>query len=44
MGRKRKLSFDELIKQNRQEILKDKKELDKIEERIDKRINDSLSS
>ncbi|MBY0030796.1 FbpB family small basic protein [Priestia aryabhattai] len=37
MLRKYKKSFEELVKENKQELLKDKKALDKIEERIEKR-------
>jgi hypothetical protein len=35
--RKYKKSFEELVKENKQELLKDKKALDKIEKRIEKR-------
>ncbi|MEI2437472.1 FbpB family small basic protein [Priestia aryabhattai] len=37
MLRKYKKSFEELVKENKQELLKDKKALDKIEKRIEKR-------
>ncbi|MFL0497798.1 MULTISPECIES: FbpB family small basic protein [Priestia] len=35
--RKYKKSFEELVKENKQELLKDKKAIDKIEKRIEKR-------
>ncbi|MGW9103408.1 FbpB family small basic protein [Priestia megaterium] len=35
--RKYKKSFEELVKENKQELLKDKKALDIIEKRIEKR-------
>ncbi|WP_251026892.1 FbpB family small basic protein [Bacillus sp. ISL-46] len=35
--RKYKKSFEELIKENKQELLKDKQAIEKIEERIEKR-------
>ncbi|WP_254177801.1 FbpB family small basic protein [Priestia megaterium] len=35
--RKHKKSFEELVKENKQELLKDKKAIDKIEKRIEKR-------
>ncbi|MFE3982594.1 MULTISPECIES: FbpB family small basic protein [unclassified Priestia] len=34
---KYKKSFEELVKENKQELLKDKKAIDKIERRIEKR-------
>ncbi|MBU8690632.1 FbpB family small basic protein [Priestia aryabhattai] len=37
MLRKYKKSFEELVKENKQELLKDKKAIDKIEKRIEKR-------
>ncbi|MBT2723313.1 FbpB family small basic protein [Bacillus sp. ISL-46] len=37
MMRKYKKSFEELIKENKQELLKDKQAIEKIEERIEKR-------
>ncbi|MBU8588992.1 FbpB family small basic protein [Priestia megaterium] len=37
MLRKHKKSFEELVKENKQELLKDKKAIDKIEKRIEKR-------
>jgi hypothetical protein len=35
--RKYKKSFEELVKENKQELLKDKEAIDKIEKRIEKR-------
>jgi len=35
--RKYKKPFEELVKENKQELLKDKKAIDKIEKRIEKR-------
>ncbi|MFP5114081.1 hypothetical protein QF028_002958 [Neobacillus sp. B4I6] len=35
--RKHKKSFEELIKENKQELLKDKQAIEKIEKRIEKR-------
>ncbi|PLT33400.1 FbpB family small basic protein [Bacillus sp. V5-8f] len=35
--KKRKLSFSELIKKNKEELLKDKAELEKIEKRVDEK-------
>ncbi|WP_284140054.1 MULTISPECIES: FbpB family small basic protein [unclassified Virgibacillus] len=43
MSLKRKLSFDDLVKANRQQILKDKEIMDRIEENIEQRIQDSLN-
>ncbi|MBT2730348.1 FbpB family small basic protein [Bacillus sp. ISL-75] len=37
MMRKHKKSFEELIKENKQELLKDKQAIEKIEKRIEKR-------
>jgi peptidoglycan hydrolase CwlO-like protein len=34
---KQRKSFEELVKENKQELLKDKKAIDKIEKRIEKR-------
>ncbi|MDY0940671.1 FbpB family small basic protein [Priestia megaterium] len=34
---KKKKSFEELVKENKQELLKDKKAIEKIEKRIEKR-------
>ncbi|MFA1820805.1 FbpB family small basic protein [Virgibacillus oceani] len=39
MSLKRKLSFDELVSENRQQILKDRLLMEKIEQNIEKRIN-----
>ncbi|PLR84843.1 FbpB family small basic protein [Bacillus canaveralius] len=35
---KRKVSFKELIRKNKEELLKDKLELEKIEKRVDEKI------
>lgn len=43
MARKKKLSFEELIQLNRKQIVEDKKQLSEIEEKIEKRMNDSLN-
>nr|WP_210427157.1 FbpB family small basic protein [Priestia megaterium] len=37
MMRKHKKSYEELIKENKQELLKDKQAIEKIEKRIEKR-------
>ncbi|MDG5789595.1 FbpB family small basic protein [Evansella sp. AB-P1] len=41
---KRKLRFEELIKENKQELLKNPKELEKIEQRLDQKHMDRLPS
>jgi len=41
--RKRKPTFEELIQMNRKQIVEDKKQMSKIEEKIEKRMNDSLN-
>ncbi|MGD6891082.1 FbpB family small basic protein [Bacillus mobilis] len=37
MRRSRRKSFDELVKENKQELLSDRDAIDRIEERIEKR-------
>ncbi|WP_307331410.1 FbpB family small basic protein [Evansella vedderi] len=41
---KKKMRFEELIQENKRELLKDPKELEKIERRLDKRHMDRLPS
>lgn len=41
---KKKMRFEELIQENKRELLKDPKELEKIEQRLDKRHMDRLPS
>ncbi|KGX92051.1 hypothetical protein N781_03285 [Pontibacillus halophilus JSM 076056 = DSM 19796] len=43
MARKRKPTFEELINMNRKEMSKDQELLDKIDQKIEKRMNDSLT-
>ncbi|MYL33272.1 FbpB family small basic protein [Pontibacillus yanchengensis] len=43
MGRKKKPSFEDLIKLNRKAIIEDEKLMGKIEEKIEKRMNDTLN-
>ncbi|ADU30406.1 FbpB family small basic protein [Evansella cellulosilytica] len=44
MMNKKKMRFDELIRANKQELMKNPKELEKIEERLDKKHMDRLLS
>ncbi|MBM7691389.1 hypothetical protein JOC77_000794 [Peribacillus deserti] len=37
MKRRRKLSFDELVKENKRELLKDDKAMERIEQRLERR-------
>ncbi|MCD5322797.1 MULTISPECIES: FbpB family small basic protein [Pontibacillus] len=43
MPRKKKPTFEELIQENRRKIIEDEHLMNQIEERIEKRMNDTLN-